>query len=78
MRSSRFVPAGQNCGASVIPTGVVHPVCDTPDAFDFLVFGQQNPSQLTNELVATVEQIQLGYEPGVVTNISAQGHGAYS
>jgi len=57
---------------------VVHPVCDTPDAFDFLVFGQQNPSQLTNELVATIEQIQLGYKPGVVTNISAQGHGAYS
>jgi hypothetical protein len=36
---------------------VVHPVCDTPDAFDFFVFRQQNPGQLTNELVATVEHI---------------------
>jgi hypothetical protein len=59
---------------------VVHPVRDAPDAFNSFVFGQENPGQLTNELVAMVKPVELGYEPGVfnITNIFDQGHGAYS
>jgi hypothetical protein len=59
---------------------VIDPVRDAPHALEAFAFRQENPSQLANELVAMLEQVQLLHEPGVfnIADISDQGHGAYS
>ena len=58
---------------------IVNPVGDAPDTFKAGVERQDDAGQFTNELAATVEYVQLLYEPEIIDiNISDQGHGPYS